>query len=133
MKLQIQSFNLGTKALARNKTNHLFWVSCILVTLFGTLSICHQWGSLSDLGMPPTWEKGSHLPPGNTKLGNLRDGCNSITALTAEPDLGFFSSVLSTPRDARYVTGYTGMLDELVGSHIKVVIYPTFAIHCKRL
>ena len=29
-----------------------------------------------------------------TKLGNLRDVCDSITAPTAEPDLGFFSSVL---------------------------------------
>ena len=26
------------------------------------------------MGMPPTWEKGSHLPPGTTKIGNLRDG-----------------------------------------------------------
>ena len=24
--------------------------------------------------MPPTWEKGNHLPPRTTKLGNLRDG-----------------------------------------------------------
>ena len=85
------------------------------------------------MGMPPTWEKGSHLPPGTTKLGNLSDGCDSITAPTAKPDLGFFSSVLSPPRDARNVTGYTGMLDELVGSHTKVAIYPALAICCKRL
>ena len=65
---------MGTKALARNKTNHLVWVSCILVTLFGTLFIHHKWGSLSDVGMPPTQEKGSHLPTETTKLGNLRDG-----------------------------------------------------------
>ena len=32
-----------------------------------------------------------------------------------------------------YVTGHTGMLDELVGSHTKVAIYPTYAIHCERL
>ena len=44
--------------------------------------------------MPPTWEKGSHLPSGNTKLGNLRDGHNSVTAPTAKPDLGFSSSML---------------------------------------
>ena len=44
--------------------------------LFGTQFIHHQWGSLSDVGMPPTWDKGSHLPPGTTKLGNLRDGWN---------------------------------------------------------
>ena len=101
--------------------------------LFGTLFICHQQGSLSSMGMPPTWEKGSHLPPGTTKLGNLRDGHDSITAPTAEPDLGFFSSVLSPTRDARNVTGCTGMLGELVGSHTKVAIYPTYAICCERL
>ena len=50
LKLQIQSFNLGAKAMARNKTNHLVLVSHILVILFGTLFICHQWGSLSDMG-----------------------------------------------------------------------------------
>ena len=62
--------------------------------LFGTLFICHQWGSLSDVGTPPTWEKGSHLPPGTTKLGNLRDGHDSATAPTANPDPGFSSSML---------------------------------------
>ena len=81
-------------ALARNKTNHLVWVSHVLVTLFGTLFICHQWGTLSDVGMPPTWEKGSHLPPGTTKLGNLRDSRDSVTAPKAKPDLGFSSSML---------------------------------------
>ena len=56
--------------------------------LFGTPFICHHWGSLLDVGMPPTWEKGSHLPPGTTKLGKLRDGHDSATAPTAKPDLG---------------------------------------------
>ena len=46
------------------------------------------------MGIPPTWEKGSHLPPGNTKLGNLMDGCDSVTAPTAKPDLGFSSSMM---------------------------------------
>ena len=59
--------------------------------LFGIPFICHQWGSLSDVGMSPTWEKGSHLPPGTTKLGKLRDRHDSATAPTAKPDLGFFS------------------------------------------
>ena len=54
----------------------------------------HQWGLLSDVGMPPTWKIGSHLPPGTTKLGNLRDGHDSTTAPTAKPDLGFSSSML---------------------------------------
>ena len=76
------------------KTNHLVWVSHILVMLFGTPFICHQWGSLSDVGMTPTWEKGSHLPLGTTKLCNLRESCNSATAPTAKPDPGFSSSML---------------------------------------
>ena len=42
---------------------------------------------LSDVGMPPTWEKGRHLPPGNTKLGKLRDGHDSTAAPTTKPDL----------------------------------------------
>ena len=86
------------------------------------------------MGTPPAWEKGSHLPPGTTKLGNLRDSHNSITAPTAKPDLGFSSSMLreSPPRDARNVTGgCTGALDELVGSHTKLAIYPTLTIHCQ--
>ena len=32
-----------------------------------------------------------------------------------------------------YVTGCPGMLGELVGSHDKVAIYPTYAICCERL
>ena len=93
----------------------------------------HLLDSLSDMGMPPTSVKGSHLPPGTTKLDNLRDSRNSITAPTAKPDLGFFSFVSSPPRDARNVTGCTGMLGELVGSHTKVAVSPTYAIHCERL
>ena len=46
------------------------------------------------MGMPPTWEKGGHLPPGTTKFGNLRDGHDSATAHTAKPDPGFSSSML---------------------------------------
>ena len=83
MKLVAVNLNSGfghlmwvQRALARNKPNHLVWVSHVLFTLFGTPFICHQWGSLSDVEMPPTWEKGSNLPPGTTKLGNLRDGCD---------------------------------------------------------
>ena len=85
------------------------------------------------MGMPLTWEKGSHLPPGTTELGNLRDGCDSITAPTTKQDPGFFSSVLreSPSRDTRNVTGgCTGALDKLVGSHTKLAIYPTLAICC---
>ena len=126
---------MGVKALAINKTNYLVWVSCILVTLFGTPFIHHQWGSLSDVGMPATWEKGSYLPPGTTKLGNLRDGCNSITAPTAKPDPRFFSSVLREPTQGcqKCDRGCTGTLDELVGSHTKLAIYPNLAICCQRV
>ena len=76
--------------------------------LFGTPFVCHQWGSLSDVGMPPTWEKGSHLPPRTTKLGKLRDGHNSATAPTVNQigDSLFGkkgAEVWSPPRDARNV------------------------------
>ena len=59
--------------------------------LFGTLFVCHQWGSVAGVGMPPTWEKGSHLPPRTTKLGKLSDGHDSTTDPTGRPDLGFSS------------------------------------------
>ena len=140
LKLWIQSFNVGTKALARNKTNHLVWVNPVLVTLFGTPFIHHQWGSLSDMGMPLTWEKGSHLPPGTTKLGNLRDGCDSATAPNAKPDLGFSSRIggccsVEPTQGCQKCDGWgcTGTLDGLVGSHTRLAIYPTLAICCQRL
>ena len=59
--------------------------------------------------MPPTREKGSHLPPATTKLGKLRDGHDSTAVPTAKPDPGS-SSLLggaeewSPPRDAKNVT-----------------------------
>ena len=37
--------------------NHLVCVSQIFVTLIRTLFIHHQWGSLANVGMPPTWER----------------------------------------------------------------------------
>ena len=100
LKLWIESFKLGTRTLARNKINHLVWVNCILVTLFGTPFIHHQQGSLSDVGMPPTWEKGSHLPPWTTRLGNIRGGhdlsqllllnqISRILLLCVEPTQGY--------------------------------------------
>ena len=89
--------------------------------------------------MPPTWEKGSHLPPGNTKLSNLRDGGDSTTAPTAKPDPGFSSLLggccsVEPPGDARNVTvGCTGTLDRLVDSHTRLAIYPTLTICCQRV
>ena len=107
--------------------------------LFGIPFICHQQGSLSDVGMPPTWEKGSHLPPGTAKLGNLRDGHDSATAPTAKPDPGFSSmlggccSVEPTQGCQKCDRlGCTGTLDGLVGSHTRLAIYPALAIHCQR-
>ena len=105
--------------------------------LFGTPCICHQWGSLLDVGIPPTWEKGSHLPPGTTKLGKLRDGHNSTAAPTAIPDLGF-SSLLGgcwsvepsqgCQKCDGSMGGGTGTLEELADSHIRLAIYPALAI-----
>ena len=99
--------------------------------LFGTPFICHQQGSLSDVGMPPTWERGRHLPPETTKLGNLRDSHHSTTAPTAKPDLGFSFmlgeclSVEPTQGCQKCDRWCKGTLDESVGSHTKLVIYPT--------
>ena len=44
-------------------------------------------GSFTNVGMPPAGKKGSHLPPRTTKLCNLRNGHDSVTAPTVEPDL----------------------------------------------
>ena len=117
-----------------------FELAASLSHCFGTLFICHQWGSLSDVGMPPTWEKGSHVPPGTTKLGNLRDSGNSATAPTAKPDLGFSSSMLGEYWSVEPTQGCqkcdrccTGTLDGLVGSHTRLVIYPALTICCRRV
>ena len=56
------------------------------------------------MAMPPTWEKGSHLTPGTTKLGKLRDGYDSTTAPTAKPDLGS-SSLLGECRSVEPTQG----------------------------
>ena len=91
-------------------------------------------------GMPSTWEKGSHLPPGTTKLSNLRDSCNSAAAPTAKPDLGFSSFMLRKCWSVEPTQGCqkcdrwcTGTLDKLVGSHTKLAIYPALAICCWRV
>ena len=129
---------MGTRTLARNHINHLIWDNCFLITLFGTPFVCHQWNSLSDVGMPPTWEKGSHLPPRTTKYGKLIDSCNSTTAPTAIPNLGSSSqqegcwSVEPTQGcqkcDSSTSGVGTGTLDGLGGSHTRLVIYPALAI-----
>ena len=82
---------MGAKALARNNINYLVWGNCFLITLFRNAFIHHQQGSLADVQMPPTWEKGNHLPPRTTKLYNLRNGHDSVTAPTTKSDLGFSS------------------------------------------
>ena len=75
-------------------------------------------GSFTNVGMPPTREKGSHLPPRTTKLCNLRNHRDSVTAPTVnqiqDPLLGIKdAAVLSPPRDARNVI----VLPHLVGWH----------------
>ena len=79
-------------------------------------------------------EKSSHLPPGTTKLGNLRESHDPSQLPLPNQIFGIHLLCFkSPPRDAKNVTGCTGMLDELVGSHTKVATYPTLAIHCERL
>ena len=88
LKIRIQSFFMGAKALARNNINYLIWCGCLLIMLCRNPFICCQWGSFTNVGMPPTREKGNHFPLRTTKLCNLRNGLNSITAPTVKPDLG---------------------------------------------
>ena len=89
--------------------------------------------------MPPTWEKGSHLPPGNHQALQFKDGHDSVTAPTAKPDLGFSSFMLRVlkcrahPGMLKCDRWHTGTLDKLVGSHTKLAIYPTLAICCHRV
>ena len=134
LKLQIQSFNLGTKALARNKTTTWFELATSLSHCLGLLFICHQWGSSQMVGMPPTREKGSHLPPWTTKLLQFK-GWLWLCHSSPLPNQIWDSSPLcwAHPGMPEMWPGCTGMLDELVGSHAKVVIYPTFTICCERL
>ena len=67
---------MGSRALARNKTNHLVCVNCILFALIGSLFICHQGESFTDMGMPPTWEKVVTYLFEPLDFGNLRDSCD---------------------------------------------------------
>ena len=102
---------MGTKAWARNHINHLIWGNCFLFTLFGTLFLCHQWDSLSDMGMPPTWEKGSYLPSRTTKAWQIKRLSRTPPQLPLlnqiwPPLLGKKGAeVWGPPRDARNVTG----------------------------
>ena len=75
-------------------------------------------GSCTYVGMPPTREKGSHLPPRTTKLCNLRNSHDSVTAPTVnqiwDSLLGMKDdAMLSPPRDTRNVM----VLPHLVGLH----------------
>ena len=100
-------------------------------------------GSCTNVGMPPTREKGSHLPPRTTKLCNLRNSCDSITAPTVNQIQDSLPSMkdaamLSPPRDARNVM----VLPHLVGLHrytrlrvglAPVAIYPAVQFITKGL
>ena len=55
------------------KKNHLVCISHAFITLIGTPFIPHQWGSLIDMGTPPTWEKVVTYLLKPLDFGNLRD------------------------------------------------------------
>ena len=95
-------------------------------------------GSLLDVGMPPTREKGSHLPPRTTKLGNLRDSHDPSQLPLLNQILGFFCSVFCWEptqgcqkcdrmhRDARWIGGLSHQSSNLSHLHNllwKVVIH----------
>ena len=64
------------KGPCKKSKNHLVCVSHVFITLIGTPFICHQWGSLADVWMPPTWEKVVTYLLKPLDFGNLRDGHN---------------------------------------------------------
>ena len=77
----------------------------------------------------------SQLPPGTTKLGNLRDGHNLSELQLLNQIFGIlFLCVKPTQGYQKYDrVSCSGMLGELVGSYTKVVIYATYTICCERL
>ena len=87
------------------------------------------------MGMPPTWEKGSHLPLGTTKHGSLRDGHHLSQLPLPNQIFGILLLCVKPTQGCQKCDRglCTGMLGELVGSYTKVVLYPTYAICCKRL
>ena len=110
-----------------------FGLAIILIMLFGTPFLCHQWGSLSDVGMPHTWDKDSHLPPGTTKLGNLNDSWNQSQLPLPNQIFGILLFCVDPTQGCQKCDSMscTCMLGELMGSHTKVVIYPTYTVGCK--
>ena len=86
LKLQIESFKLGARALARNKTNHLVCMNCILFTLIWSPFICHQWGILHRHGDTSNLGKGSHLPLWTTRFWQFKGWSWSVTAPATKPD-----------------------------------------------
>ena len=81
-------------------------------------------------------------PPGTTKLGKLMDSHNSAAVPTVKPDLES-SSLLGGCWSMEPTQGCqkcdislgdgTGTLDGQVGSHTRLVIYPTFTICYQRV
>ena len=78
------------------------------------------------VGTPPTWERVVTYLLKLLDFGNLRDGSQSITAPMLPNQIFRILPLCIEPthRDARNVTGHTGMLDEFMGSQTKVAIYP---------
>ena len=103
-------------------------------------SICMPpMGLPPDVGMPLTWEKGSHLPPRTTKLGKLR-------MVTTPPQLPLLNQIWDPLLSKKVAEVWspiqgcqkcdgstlgvgTGTLDGLADSHVRLAIYPTHTIH----
>ena len=94
---------------------HLVCISHIFIMLIGTLFICHQWGSLAGMGMPPTWEKVVTYLLKPLDFGNLRDGHNPSQLLLPNPIFRILPLCIESTqgcqkcdrshRDARWIGG----------------------------
>ena len=88
------------------------------------LHLWHRRGSLADMGMPPTWVKvvTNLLQP--LDFGSLRMGVICHSSLLPNQIFRILPLCIKPTRGCQNVTGCTGTIGELVGSHTKAAIYP---------
>ena len=135
LKLPIKSHKLGAKAPCKKWKNHLDCINCVFSMVIGTPFICHQWGPLTDVGMPSTWEKVVTYLLEPLDFSNLRDGHKPsqlplpnqifrILPLCIELTQGCLKCDRSH-RDTRWISGLSHQSSNLSHLHnplLKVVI-----------
>ena len=66
-------------------------------------------------------------------FGNLRDGCDPSQLPLPNQIFRILPLSFEPTQGCQNLTGHTGMLGGLVGSHTQATIYPTYAISYERL